>query len=159
MLAARRGLVCRDGSIIRRRLINCNRRSLIFLVQGLRARLLYIHPAMHFLYRLRRDGQPLTYREVADKYKPQGELFFGTHGHPGRIARILAGEGRLHAQLNKAEVLRISNGCVLLQGEEGGHPQTWLCAQDEEAGGKALRKLRPPTGADLALSVFDDELP
>lgn len=109
------------------------------------------------LYRLRSLGQPRSYRAVADALRPHGFLVFGSTNGPARAAELMGG-GRVRARLLNAEVVRVSNGCLLLQGHEDGHGQTWLCAQDEQAGDAALRKIRPPTAADFPFgSLGEDE--
>lgn len=111
------------------------------------------------IYRLRSLGKPRGYRAVADALRPSGLLVFGAGNGPARVAELVGG-GRVRARLLNAEVVRVSNGCLLLQGHEDGHGQTWLCAQDEQAGDAALRKIRPPTAADMPFgSLGDDECP
>lgn len=108
------------------------------------------------IYRLRSLGKPRSYREVADAPRPHGSLAFGAGNSPARVAELLGG-GKVQARLLHAEVVRVSNGCLLLQGQEDGHAQTWLCAQDERAGDAALRKIRPPTAADIPFAEFEDD--
>lgn len=108
------------------------------------------------LYRLRSLGQPRSYRAVADALRPHGFLVFGATNGPARAAELLA-SGKVQARLLHAEVVRVSNGCLLLQGQEDGHDQAWLCAQDERAGEAALRKIRPPTAADMPFAGFQEE--
>ena len=111
------------------------------------------------LYRLRAFGKPRSYRAIADEPKLHGSLIYGAANGPARVAELEAG-GRVRARLMHAEVVRISNGCQLLQGREDGHAQAWLCAQDERAGDAALRKVRPPTAADFPFgSLSEDDHP
>lgn len=111
------------------------------------------------LYRLRSLGKPRSYRAVADAPRPHGSLVLGAGNGPARVAELLGG-GRGQARLLHAEVVRVSNGCLLLRGQEDGRDQTWLCALSEEAGEAALRKIRPPTPADMPFgSLSEDECP
>lgn len=115
------------------------------------------------VYRLREAGRPLTYSEAKARASSPGTLAYGTSTDPARHATLRDGERNILPELRSAEVVRISGGCVLLQGFEAGRTpstqQTWLCAPDLKSGEAALRKIRPPTTADFPLGDWDDDGP
>lgn len=87
---------------------------------------------------------------MADALPQSGLLVFGAGNGPARVAELVGG-GKVQARVLHAEVVRVSNGCLLLQGQEDGYAQAWLCAQDERAGNAAVTEDKAADGRGHAV--------
>ncbi|CAN7680098.1 hypothetical protein LJR039_005449 [Pseudorhodoferax sp. LjRoot39] len=94
---------------------------------------LVFYPVMRLLvFRLHEKGCPLNYGQVLTRSKLVGTMVYEKADRANQVARLYREDGWQIAELRRAVIVRISNGCMLLKGVEPSlnlpaPRQTWLC--------------------------------